>query len=287
MSDREEVEEVEHEEVVADETKPAPKKRSRSASTRKKAVKPVTILNNRFVCSYSAQITEKAIFLPGDLTVCFANLPCAFSYIDLTVSDEAKRRDLKIALCNAYEQNVETVQSAPDRNLLACFGGNRSYEEWIGPLAFWNVLTSNSGTTVAEYQQLLKSGGKQATKAAGKVTFEVGLYVVSPKGAPKRVNAVDGAVEKGAKENLTPVRAYRKLHTFIAKQSKENTAVKYRVIEIVDPKDSWRGWGVTLAADSEEPGAEQAQNKVASSLTGSQLFGPAVVFITRKTAVKI
>lgn len=277
----EEAEQVEH----VDGEKPT-KKRARSAR-KKPAVKPVTTVNNRFVCNYSGSLTEKAIFLPGDQTVCFANLPCAFSYLESTIKDAEKLQAAKVALCDAYEQNAETVQSAPDRSLLGVFGGDRSYEEWMGPLSFWNVLTNNVGTTVAEYQSNLKSGGKRAVKGAGKVSFEAGLYVVSIKGAPRRVDAVDGAVEKGAKESLTPVRAYRKLHTWISKQKEH--ATNYRIVDIADAKDVWRGYAISLAPGVVADGEEQQKlyNQTVSMMSGLKHYGPAVLFVTRKTAVKI
>ncbi len=279
-------EEVEHE---VEESKPAPKKRSREkpSAPRKKAIKPVTIVNDRFVCSYSGAITEKAIFVPGDLSVCFANFPCAFAYLDATIKDAEKLHAAKVAVCDAYEQNIETVQPAPDRGLLGVFGGDRSYEEWLGPLNFWNVLTSNSGTSVSEYRNLLKNGGKRGTKGDGKITLEAGLYVVNTKGNPRRVDAVDGAVEKGAKESLTPVRAFRKLDAFVAKSAKDNGPT-FRIVDIGDVKGAWRGYGVVLSADSKvAPGDAIPVNKIATAMSGLNHYGPACVFVTKKTSIKI
>lgn len=203
--------------------------RKRSRSKAKSAAKKntVVILNDRFLCSYSGQLVQRAIFIPGIPTVAFANIPCALAWLDENVADTDERNKYTEMLADEYEQTTQQFLRAPDRKYLTTFGGDRTYAEWIGDLRFWDVQADASGVTVADYQRGLKRRGsknpRSKSEASNKIVLERGACVIMHKGigaaAVKRVVGVDGAAadttegprKKGA---MTPASAYSKLQTF-------------------------------------------------------------------------
>lgn len=287
---------------------PAPKKpttasRKRGRSSKKTAAAApaatptavglgVVIIGDRFICSYSGRVVDHAVFIPGVDTACFANLPCAFAWLEdeSNVSVEVQDK-LKAAMALEYEQTLENVVRAPKRSQLADFGGDKYYSEWIGPLVFWDRLTEAQGSTVGEWKQ---RGNSTATKrgkgAAQRIAFDAAAYTIAyGKGAAgcKKVNTIDGApVEKGAKNVLTIVKAYRKLQTFINGHvsAEEDARQLYQVRQI----SSANGWyaSAIVPCDNVVP-EDKLRNNIASQLAGFSVYGPAVVVFTRKHSQKI
>lgn len=290
MASAEEILNVEEgEEVHTPEPEKKSKKRSRSSKPKPIAKGPgVVIINNHFVCSYSGRIIEKAIFIPGVTTAAFANFPCAFAWIEENVKDAAKQEELKRITCDDYEQTVESVVRAPIREKLSDFGGDLIYDEWMGPLKFWDILTDAQGSSVKDFQASLKGDTKRrGGKTNGRVTFESAMYVVSSgKGAAgcKKINALDGAVEKGAKDRLTPISALRKIGTFTSKNTpKDSTEPLWVQVDVGG--DNYRGWAVTPVVGYEPD--EKLLNNIATQVCGHKVYGPAVILFTRKTSVKV
>jgi len=267
----------------APETKKS-KKRSRAKAKPAVSGNGVVVVGNRFVCSYSGRVVANAIFIPTVDTACFANIPCALAWLEDNCKDATINDGLRHALATEYEQTLENIERAPKRELLADFGGNLFYDEWIGALAYWDHLTESIGLSVDGYS---KRGTGTATKrgkgAAARVAFEAAMYVIAhAKGAGgcKKVNALDGAVEKGAKERLTPVAALRKLSTF------RNTHEDTFQVEHVDGE----GYSATTNVKAEgllTPVDDKLINNIATQLVGHTVYGPALVIFTRKHSQKV
>ena len=254
----------------------------------------VNIIGSRFVCSYSGRVVDRAVFIPGVDTACFANIPCAFAWIaeESNVPEDAKQ-ELRVAIAAEYEQTLEIIERAPERSQLVDFGGNKYYKEWIGMLEFWDRLTEASGSSVQEYKQrdngaATKRGGGRGQTA--RVVFDASAYTIAyNKGGAgcKKVNTIDGvATEKGAKNVLTIVKAYRKLQTFInGHVSAEDEA---RQLFQVRQISSTAGWYASVIVPCENVIPERKLlNNIASQLVGFEVFGPAVVVFTRKHTQKI
>lgn len=266
----------------AEETKPKQGvKRARPKSVPKKGV---TVIGNHLLCSYSGRIVEKAIFVPGLAEVCFANLPCAFAWIEEHVREPERQTMLKNAVCDRYEQPIDSVVRAPDWRLLEDFGGDRNYQEWIGPLKFWDVLTQSNGMDVKAYQESLRGGKKSQKTAASKVTFEAGMHLLQMKGQ-KAINALDGKVEKGAKETLTATKAYKKVSAFASTQKVGESDFAWHVQSVAG--ESFAGWVVTPPESADPEQIKKYRNHVASQVTNQECYGPGVLIFTRKAAIKV
>ncbi len=268
---------------------------AKAAAAKPKAVGlGVNIIGSRFVCSYSGRVVDRAVFIPGVDTACFANIPCAFAWIaeESNVPEDTKQ-ELRVATAAEYEQTLEIIERAPERTQLVDFGGNKYYKEWIGMLEFWDRLTEASGSTVQEYKQrdngaATKRGGRGGQ--AARVVFDASAYTIAyNKGGAgcKKVNTIDGvATEKGAKNVLTIVKAYRKLQTFInGHVSAEDEA---RQLYQVRQLSSTAGWYASVIVPCENVIPERKLlNNIATQLVGFEVFGPAVVVFTRKHTQKI
>ncbi len=288
---------------TANATATATRKRARgkkSDASKVAAAKPkavglgVTIIGSRFVCSYSGRVVDRAVFIPGVDTACFANVPCAFAWIaeESNVPEDAKQ-ELRAAIASEYEQTLEIIERAPERSQLVDFGGNKYYKEWIGMLEFWDRLTEASGSSVQEFKQrdngaATKRGGRGGQ--AARVVFDASAYTIAyNKGGAgcKKVNTIDGAAtEKGAKNVLTIVKAYRKLQTFI--NGHVSTEDEARQLYQIRQLSSTAGWYASVIVPCENVIPERKLlNNIATQLVGFEVFGPAVVVFTRKHTQKI
>lgn len=263
------------------------KKRNRAKPKSLVAGPGVCVLGDRFVCSYSAQIRTHAIFVPGVDSVCFANIPCAFAWLEENVkNNEELLVKLKQATADEYQQPLESIERAPARETLSDFGGKLYYVEWFATLLFWDTLTESNGTTVAEYKNRNSNTAvKRGKGAQSKVAFEAAMYVVGHGGGAgkcKKINGLDGvAVDDGAtKALLTPVRAQRKLTNFISSHLLNDSAQYQR--KYVE-KDNYIGVVLVTAGVADE----KLHNHVATELAGENCYGPAVFTFTRKHNQKI
>lgn len=240
----------------------------------------LNILDDRFVCTYSGKVVDKAVFVPGSTNVCFANIPCGcawlIDYSGLT-GDELQAK--LVSFCEAYGQFLDTVRRAPPREQLADFGGNLTYDQWISDLRTWDLITQQQGTTVDVYR---KSTTKRATNkkaaASSKVTLKQGMYVIGVESGEKAVRAVtalDSATEK-PKGALTPVGAYKRLGKFAAAQDKVQRGHK-GVLSIQDKYVVHY-----LVGDPDDP----ARNKIVSTLTNDFAVGPAVVIVHKQVTIE-
>ena len=263
--------------------KPKPKRVRKPAAAAVGA--GVTVLGDRFVCSYSGEIRDRAIFVADIPTVCFANLPCAFAWLSSNVQDATALADIKTKLCEVYEQpSVEGVLCPPDRSQLSDFGGSQVYSEWIGELVFWDTHAQISGTSVADWKKSAKktTATKKAKAAQARVTFETGVYSVGIGGAAKckRVTHVDGD-DKLTGKDITAIKSMRKLTKFAA--SSKLKLVSECKVNVED------GYTIFFHRErEEEPGAViKEHNHIATQMAGVNAVGPALVFALRKTSVKI
>jgi len=274
----------------AESAKQPAKKRERAKKVAPEIAGPgVVVLGDRFVCSYSGEFSPSAIFIPGVDTACFHNIPCALAFLEESGAPPEVQVRYKQALCDAYEQPLELVERAPQRHYLANFGGDRFYDEWIGPLELWDRLTETSGTTVAQYKDR-KQGAKGSAVKRGRggdarVSFLAAPYVVAyGKGAAgcKLVNALDGVKEEeehDAKDTMTMVRALRKLQTFIKGHDGE---ADFKI-----KSDFGEGYYAFFIGTDAPVTLPKLHNHIASSITTKQCYGPAVFIFTRKFSVKV
>ena len=284
--------------VTVTEAEKPTRKRNRSATKKPKPKEPATgtgvnIVGNRFACSYSGKLTERAIFIPGVSTAAFANLPCAAAWLRDTVTDPEQRKHLFEQMCDEYEQDVAAVQDAPTRTLLADFGGYQSYDEWIGALTFWDMHTAGAGMSVPDYQAALggKTTARGKTPAPTKLILERGMQVIThgPKPTVKRVNATDGAVEKGVKGQLTPVGIYTKLHSFVIKNKAPGIDLSKPGVEPRWSQEVFVADGGLFMAHTAvdfEPDAKLRNHAADSAFDdGRTYYAPLVAITTRKISV--
>ena len=263
------------------------KKRSR-AKPKPLGGASLTVLDQRFVCNFTGRVVPKAIFFPGVHNVCFCNIPCAFAWLeDCSGADDITIAKHKQGICEEYEQTMDVIARAPKRDALSDFGGDMTYDAWIAPLREWDMLTDVKGTTVAEFRSADKNKGKSATKkgkgASAKISFDAAMYVVGHQGGAakcKKVTAVDGA---DVKDGLSPVRAFRKINTFVTAHNGDVLPKKY-VVDHIHTEAFNATYIVTADATA---GDEKLLNKVASQVLALQVYGPAVISFLRKHSQKV
>jgi hypothetical protein len=278
---------------------PAEAEKGAKKRSRPKRVAPeiagtgVVVLGDRFVCSYSGEFGESAVFIPGVDTACFRNLPCAFAFLEDSGAKEETVQKYKQALCEAYEQQINTVERAPKRELLANFGGDRYYGEWIGNLHFWDRLTESGGLTVPQYLAKKKKGNGTATKrgkgSGARVSFDAAPYTIAYGKGPagcKLINALDGVSvdeDVDVKKTMSMVRAMRKLQTFCSAHSDFGFEVRSVT------GDGFYAFFIAIKDDKLMAVSVPAkfQNHIAQQLLGHSAFGPATFIFTRKYSQRI
>lgn len=260
-----------------------------AAATKKRSRKPaapavgsgVVVCGDRFVCSYSGQIRERAIFIPDVPTAAFANLPCAFAWLSLNVRDAATLAECKDKLCKEYQQpNPEAVPLPLPRDNLIDFGGNMTYSEWAHNLVFWDTHATTAGISVAEWKKMGKSKGpvKRGKGAQSRVSFDTGVYSVGV-GSAGKTKKVDG-VDNNDKEDksFTAIKALRKLDKFA--RSHEDMQLAYQMC-------NGAGYSAVVLVPKQPQAETKFLNHITSQLTECQCYGPAVVFALRKLSVKV
>lgn len=270
------------------------KKRARKpAATGPKSDSSVVVLHDRFVCSHSGEIRSTALFIPGYPGVCFANLPCAFAWINDHVEDPQVAAELKQKTCDEYQQpSIEAVMLPPPRDELAIFGGLKTYQEWIGPLHLWDQMTSQNGLSVAEWQS---QRGKKAPggKERNKVVLEAGSYLIGVGGPAQtkkvtviggsivEIEADDGTTKKRAAPGLTDIKVMQAQDRFI-KAHPEYA----RVMQI---GDGFVAIAVVPDALSTNPVAPDPNlhNAYATAIVGLMCYGPCFVINYKKRSVKL
>ncbi len=261
----------------------------------------VTIIQNKFVDSYTGELVDNTVGIPGYEDVArFATLPTMVAYLEENCKSKEDYATLCTAVAEKFEQLLPLVR-APPNVLLRSFGGKLEFTEYIADLAVWDALTAEKGENVEEYTKRTKGGanGSKRTKKAtpASVTFAAGLakivHTSNTAAAVKVCNAADAALDKESKQKSTPGSFIKSQNSFIAKTSVadlENDKVKHARFK----RQLLSGNGYEAIAlqpiagillDGED--VKTLGNHVASRLTGEQVYGPAVVFFQRKINVKL
>ncbi len=259
----------------------------------------VTIIQNKFVDSYTGELVDNTVGIPGYEDVArFATLPTMIAYLE----ENCKSKEDYATLCTAVAEKFDQLlplPRAPPNVLLRSFGGKLDFAEYISDLAVWDALTADKGENVEQYQKRGKgSVSKRSKKAApASVTFAAGLAKIvhssNTAAAVKVCNAADSTVDKESKQKSTPGSFIKSQNSFIAKTSVadlEDAKIKHQRFkrELL----SGNGYeaivlqplaGILLDGDD----VKSFGNHVASRLTGEQVYGPAVVFFQRKINVKL
>lgn len=293
---------AEHNNNNTSNSKPAAagKKRSRSsggAASRSRGGALPVIMGDRWVCAYSGHFCKHAVFIPGYLDKCFANIPCALAWLEETVSDETKRDDLIGKLCHAYNQLPSNIIKARDRKHLLDFGGEMDYKSWIQPFKMWDEHAAQNGVTVEQWQESQK---KPKKKKEEKLTFEVGGYLVAHNvKQPKRIEGLDGAAapevaegEKAPPAPLTLAGATRKLVKFQSQLDKKKEGEGDGATAVDEGKHGFifnyaarPGFTAQYLSSFDEVDPKLV-NKLASQLTGDTVYGPAIFVFTKKVTLK-
>lgn len=246
----------------------------------------ITPLGDHFVCAYTGRVIPRAIVPSCIPKLAVANVPCAVAWIRENVEPENHDVLLK-ALAEEYEQPLANLASPPPRAQLLDFGGNMPYNMWIGDLELWDTFTDQKGISVSEWKQKSKRGGGGLKKGKGtnaRVVFEAGMYSIKPGKANsfKRVNALDGAVEKGDKERLTPAAALRSVTTFAAKHATSGES-DYTCIGASSLENGWSAVALVPANGAFGPTeGDELVNNLATQILQRKCYGPAVVTFTKK-----
>lgn len=290
-------------EVEEGEVKPKPK---RATKRKPKAAAlitgpGVTIIQNKFVDSYTGELCDNTVGIPGYEEVArFATLPTMVAFLE----ENCKSKEDYATLCNAvaekFEQLLPLVR-APPNVLLRSFGGKLDFTEYIADLAVWDALTAEKGENVEEYTKRTKSGGasKRSKKAAApaSVTFVAGLakivHTSNTASAVKVCNAADATLDKESKQKSTPASFIKSQNSFLTKTAVadvENEKTKHqRFKRVLLSGNGYEAIALQPIAgmllDGED--VKTLGNHVASRLTGEQVYGPAVVFFQRKINVKL
>lgn len=249
-----------------DDAEPAAKPKRKRAPPAKKTA-PITVIGDRFVDSYTGQLSTHGIFVPGVSDKVFVTLPNAVRWIMEFHNGDV---DLIATTCEAYGQSVDNVRPSFRREELLEFGGKLLLSEWEQNHAIWRQHALEKGSTVAEWRK----GGAKKTKTG--VTFDAGSYVIPYKGkSMKPVNALD--TDKAEKGKLSTLAAFKKVHAFAKKH--EGASAQYFVCDGADII-------VCKPFAPTEPDAGIINN-TATQLVGETVIGPAVAVFHRKKAVKL
>jgi hypothetical protein len=225
------------------------------------------------VCQYCGNTSEKAL-VPSSLIkgVAFDTFPCGLAWIKAHSDDGLVSAALCEGLCKVYGQPPNQALAAPATTGLIQFGGSLTADQWLPNSELWRQLTQREGVN---FDGLPSNKGKSTKKAAGAqtaVVLEVGVYVIPLKGAPKRVEAIDGKPK--VQGEVTYAEAVRK----IRKWAKANDG--YNVQHYDHDNHS------VTACHSQAPLLEHLNN-TATQLVGTSVYGPALAVLTRKVSVKV
>ena len=225
------------------------------------------------VCTYCGGTDNKAL-VPTTLIkgVAFDTFPCGLAWISANAKDPLTAAALHEGFSKLYGQPPGGVVQAPPTDPLFQFGGNLTIEQWLPSAELWRQVTQRDGIGFKDLPTT-KSRSKKTAGASAVVTLEVAAYLIPVKGAPKKVEAIDGVAKKTGE--ITIVEAQRKLRKFA------NANKQYGIHHFDEDKFS-------VSACVAEAEADAAQlNNTATQLVGSNVYGPALAVVCRKTSVKV
>lgn len=263
----------------------------------------VTIIQNKFVDSYTGELVDNTVGIPGYEDVArFATLPTMVAYLQENCKSEDDYNALCAAVAERFEQQLPLVR-APPNVLLRSFGGKLDFVEYIGDLAVWDALTAEKGENVEEYKSRTSSkkrgskAGSSKRGTAATATIAAGLAKIvhssATAAAVKVCNAADASAEVAKQDKLknTPASFIKSQNSFLGKSSGigedlSKTVRFHRVLK--------EGSGYIAIVLQALPGTVLTEeetksytNHVAQRLTGESVYGPALVFAQRKITVKL
>lgn len=236
--------------------KKAPRKRTRDTSL-------ITIVNDRFLCSWTLEAREKMIITPAIGKVpsnCFVNLPCAVAWLrHMGASDEDITKHV------LGDQQLEQVPMLPqdERNRLRVFteGGDTFYD-WMPNALEWDQHTEQAGTTVTEFRAAQKTPKKKAKPAPIKMQFEPGMHLIPFNRLPGKGIVAD-SVDDPCHKLVSRVAEYARKHEGMELTTASGKTRRLVLIgslpgefDVIDPSH---------------------RNVIASQLLGADMYGPVVL----------
>ena len=277
--------------VEADNAQPVakePKKRSRA---KKPSGDGVRVVGQRFVCTWTGQLIEKAIVPTAIDGVAFVNLPCAWAWIHSNVKDEDARYKLLESVCEQYQQDPAAVVLPLAQSRLFDLGGDQPYDAWMPNARLWDRKTDTDGTDVATYQARAKKAKSKGSSRAKKpvvesVTLEPGLYLVKHQNkdwtkAFHRCDAIEGAADDA--RQLTPSKVHTPYHRFLKTTLKDSDEQPYAEVSVVNEAGDLRAFAAVQKDGSD---SLPTVNAAARKCFAYQIHGPLVLFVTKKHVVK-
>jgi hypothetical protein len=234
----------------------------------------------KFVCTYTYRLIEKAVFIPGQPKAgAFANLPIAVSYVTDNCKDEAKRKQILEDIAVGYEQPTEIPRAARLSDLNT-FGGKLDYLTWVGDLSMWEDFTDEKGVTVAEWK---KGGSKKKRKKAVKpkverVSLNPGSYVI------RYQKRTAGAVIPFDDTKVNLLGADRAIEAFLKRSGESNpglerfATVRDKVTVLASEIDN-----KFQPQDIEQ--LKKVHNKIASLFAECDVYGPAILIVRKSVSV--
>jgi len=202
----------------------------------------------------------------------FCTYPCALGFVARKAQNDAQRDTVSAALAKLYNQPPNVVIPASDVAQLRNFGGKIDVAQWIPNYDFWVQHTLEHGVVAAD-----ASKSKRASKAAKPAApvLEPGLSLIDLKGKIKRVEHLDGSEEAKKHGSSTVAGLTRKFAKFGAQHDTYTTSCVQGIN------------GCVIVGYFALDAKDEDFNNLASQISGgSRVFGPALVFATRKMTIK-
>jgi len=236
----------------------------------------ITVRQELFVCNFTGEMCKNAIFLPGVVGACFANLPVARAWLYTKDGiDDDRRAKIFEAACAQFEQAVEGVPVLTSVRDLAQFGGTMGVNQWLPNYGMWHAHAQKYGQNVEQYTAAQKKPRKKPAKkpTTPKLELAKGTHLLSH---TNKLKAKTVAADAGGKERFTAVAAMQKLHKFCADHPDT-----YSELLVHGPNDSC----AVVLTRSDCSVSEEARNEAATRLFQVHCHGPAVVFAQKKLTV--
>lgn len=280
-----------------------PKRKRAPAKRKPKAAALITgpgatIISNKFVDSYTGELVDNTIGIPGYEDVArFATVPTMMAYLEENCKSKEDFATLSDAVATTFEQQ-QPLPRAPPNVLLRSFGGKLDFVEYIADLAVWDALTAEKGENVEEYKKRTSSKKRSSSKRAAPATAVIAaglakiVHSSATAAAVKVCNAADATIDKESKLKNTPSSFVKSQNSFINKTSDISADLASKVPRfqrvlldtpgsvaiVLKPRP-----GVLLNEDE----VKTFTNHVAQRLTGEEVYGPTLVFAQRKLTVKL
>jgi len=257
-----------------------------------------TIISNKFVDSYTGELVDNTIGIPGYEDVArFATVPTMMAYLEENCKSKEDFATLSDAVAATFEQQLP-LPRAPPNVLLRSFGGKLDFAEYISDLAVWDALTAEKGENVEEYKKRTSSKKRGGAKRAAPATATIAAGLVkivhssATAAAVKVCNAADATVDKESKNKNTPTSFIKSQNSFIGKTVEVapdllSKKPRFQRVLIDTPGSVAIVLKPVPGTVLNEDETKNFTNHVAQRLTGEEVYGPALVFAQRKLTVKL